>query len=233
TLFRSLTRLAALHDATARKALYATLDNQDEGARLAAAEGLAKLGDDAGKAVLHEVFANPASPNRLVAAVAQIPLGEYGGLALITQQLGAPDPATRPLAARPLGDRAEPRSLAALIALTRDKDWTVRIAAAAAIVAIVGLDPQVLAQASVDWTKGALESQDWAVRHAAAGVLADLPANQATPLLAWAISDPNPKVRLAASQSAGRMKSAAAAARGVGAGPAQTGPGVKEQPVQA
>jgi len=33
-------------------------------------------------------------------------------------------------------------------------------------------DPQVLAQASIDWTKGALESQDWAVRKAAAGVLA-------------------------------------------------------------
>jgi len=28
-----LTRLGALHDATARKALYAILDNQDEGAR--------------------------------------------------------------------------------------------------------------------------------------------------------------------------------------------------------
>lgn len=34
----------------------------------------------------------------------------------------------------------------------------------------------------MDWTKGALESQDWAVRHAAAGVLSDLPEKQAMPL---------------------------------------------------
>jgi len=228
-----LTRLAALHDAMARKALYATLDSKDEGVRLAAAEGLAKLGDDAGKIVLHEVFANPASPNRLVAAVAQIPLGDYAGLALLTQQLGAKAPATRRLAARALGDIGEHESLPALIALARDSDWTVRLAAAASVVAIVGLDPQVLAQASVDWTKGALESQDWAVRHAAAGVLADLPEKQAMPLLSWAISDPNPKVRLAASQSAGRMKSAAVAARIVVAVRSETDPGVKEQEVRA
>jgi HEAT repeat protein len=228
-----LTRLAALHDVTARKALYAILDNQDEGARLAAAEGLAKLGDDAGKTVLHEVLANPASPNRLVAAVAQIPLGEYGDLALITQQLGAKDPGPRRLAARALGDIGEPESLAALVALTGDKDWTVRIAAAAAVVAIVGLDPQVLAQASVDWTKGALESQDWAVRHAAAGVLADLPEKQAMPLLARAIADPNPKVRLAALRSAGKMKTAGALAKVLIAVKAETDPGVKEQHVKA
>ncbi|HEX3481362.1 MAG TPA: HEAT repeat domain-containing protein, partial [Kofleriaceae bacterium] len=228
-----LTRLAALHDAAARKALYAILDNPDEGARLAAAEGLAKLGDDAGKAVLHEVSANPASPNRLVAAVAQIPLGEYGGLALITQQLGAREPASRRLAARALGDIGEPSSLAALVALTRDPSWTVRIAAAAAVVSIVGLDPQVLAQASVDWTKGALESQDWAVRHAAAGVLADLPEKQAMPLLARAIADPDPKVRIAASRSAGRMKTAEAAAKVMVAVRTEIDPGVKEQQVKA
>src|ERR1041384_2862484 len=101
----------------------------------------AKLGDDAGKIVLHEVFANPASPNRLVAAVAQIPLGDYAGFALLTQQLGAKDPASRRLAARALGDIGEHESLPALIALARDSDWTVRLAAAASVIAIVGLDP--------------------------------------------------------------------------------------------
>ncbi|HEX7841191.1 MAG TPA: HEAT repeat domain-containing protein, partial [Kofleriaceae bacterium] len=193
-----LTKMTALRDASARKILYAILENKDEGARLAAAEGLAKLGDDAGRKVLQEVLANQASPNRLVAAVAQIPLGDYGGLEVITTKLDDKDPGTRQLAARGLGEIGERKSLPALIKLASDKDWTVRIAAAAAIVAIVGLDPQVLAQASVDWTKGALGSQDWAVRKAAAGVLADIPdEKQAVPLLAQAIADPDPKVRLA------------------------------------
>jgi HEAT repeat protein len=229
-----LTKMAALRDANARKILYAILENKDEGARLAAAEGLAKLGDDAGKKVLQDVLANQASPNRLVAAVAQIALGEYGGLELITAKLGDKDPGTRQLAARALGEIGERKSLPALLKLASDKDWTVRIAAAAAIVAIVGLDPQVLAQASVDWTKGALDSQDWAVRKAAAGVLADIPdEKQAVPLLAQAIVDQDPKVRLVASRSAGKMKSAAAAKQVVIAVAAETDPKVKEQQVMA
>ena len=228
-----LTKMAALRDANARKILYAILENKDEGARLAAAEGLAKLGDDAGKKVLQDVLANQASPNRLVAAVAQIPLGEYGGLEVITAKLGDKDPGTRQLAARALGEIGERKSLPALIKLASDKDWTVRIAAASAIVAIVGLDPQVLAQASVDWTKGALGSQDWAVRKAAAGVLADIPAKDAVPLLAQAIADKDPNVRREASKSAGKMKSAAAAAKVAFAVAAETDPNVKEQQVKA
>ncbi|TMQ11267.1 MAG: hypothetical protein E6J91_23760 [Deltaproteobacteria bacterium] len=228
-----LTRLTALHDAAARKLLYAILEHPDEGARLAAAEGLAKLGDDAGKKLLAGVLANPASPNRLVAAVAQIPLGEYGGLDLITEKLDDKDPGIRRLAARGLGEISERKSLPRLVALERDPDWTVRIAAAAAIVAIVGLDPQVLAQASVDWTRSALDSQDLAVRKAAAGVLADIPVNQAVPLLAQAIADPDPGVRLAASTSAGRIKSADAATRVASAVKTEVDPRVKEQQVKA
>ncbi len=228
-----LTRMAALRDASARKVLYALLEHQDEGARLAAAEGLAKLGDDAGKKVLADVFGNQASPNRLVAAVAQIPLGDYGGLDLITAGLRDKDPQTRRLAARALGEIGERKSLPALIALAGDKDWTVRISASAAIVAIVGLDPQVLAQASVDWTKSALDSQDLAVRKAAAGVLADIPVKDAVPLLAQAIADKDPVVRLAASKSAGKIKSADAAAKVADAVKAETDPGVKEQQVKA
>jgi len=228
-----LTRLAALRDASSRKVLYALLEHQDEGARLAAAEGLARLGDDAGKQVLADVFGNQASPNRLVAAVAQIPLGNYGGLDLITAGLRDKDPGTRRLAARALGDIGERKSLPALIALAGDKDWTVRISASAAIVAIVGLDPQVLAQASVDWTKSALDSQDLAVRKAAAGVLADIPVKDAVPLLAQAIADKDPVVRLAASRSAGKIKSADAAAKVADAVKTETDPGVKEQQVKA
>ncbi len=228
-----LTRMAALRDATARKTLYALLERDHENARLAAAEGLAKLGDDAGKKILEDVLANQASPNQLAAAVALIPLGEYGGFDLITAKLGDQDPAVRRLAARALGEIGERKSLAALIALSNDKDWTLRIAAATAIVSIVGLDPQVLSQASVDWTKSALESQDWAVRSAAAGVLADLPEGEGLPLLAQAIADKDPNVRLAAATSAARMKSADAAKKVAEAAKTETDPRVKERQVRA
>ncbi|HWU87177.1 MAG TPA: HEAT repeat domain-containing protein, partial [Kofleriaceae bacterium] len=228
-----LSRMAALRDGAARKTLYALLERDHEGARLAAAEALAKLGDDAGKKVLQDVLANAASPNRLTAAVALVSLGEYGGFDLIAEKLDAKDRDTRRLAARALGEIGERKSLRALIALSNDKDWTLRVAAAGAIVAIVGLDPQVLAQASVDWTKSALDSQDWAVRKAAAGVLADIPEKEAVPLLAQAIADKDPNVRLAAARSAGKMKSAEAAQQVVSSVKAEADPGVKEQQVKA
>ena len=230
-----LTKLAALRDAASRKVLTSLLDSDNESVRLAAAEGLARLGDDAGKKVMADVLANPGSPNRLVAAVAQIPLGEYGGVELLTEKLASKDAdaETKRLAARALGEIGQPKSLDALVPLAHDKDWTVRIAAAGAIVAIVGLDPVVLAQASVDWTKSALGSEDLAVRKAAAGVLSDIPAKDAVPLLAQAIADKNPEVRLAASRSAGKIKSADAAARVAAVVKDEKDPAVKEQQVRA
>jgi serine/threonine protein kinase/HEAT repeat protein len=228
-----LTKMAALHDAKARKLLYSILDSHDEGSRLAAAEGLARLGDDAGKKVLEDVYGNEASPNRLVATVALVPLGDYVGFDLITTKLADKDPEVRRLAARGLGEIGERKSVPSLVALANDGDWTVKIAAAAAVMAIVGLDPQVLAQASVDWTASALKSQDWAVRKAAAGVLGDMPEKDAVPLLASAIADPDPNVRLAASQSAGKMKTAEAATSVASAAKAEKDPKIKEEEVKA
>nr|HEX4312576.1 HEAT repeat domain-containing protein [Kofleriaceae bacterium] len=228
-----LTKMAALHDAQARKILYSLLDAKDEGSRLAAAEGLAKLGDDAGKKVLEDVYGNEASPNRLVASAALVPLGDYVGFDLLTQRLADKDAETRRLAARGLGDIGERKSVPALLALVGDKDWTVRISAAVALMAIVGLDPAVLAQASVDWTKSALQSEDWAVRKAAAGVLGDMPEKDAVPLLASAIADPDPNVRLAASHSAGKMKGADAANSVASAAKSEKDPKVKEDEVKA
>ncbi len=123
--------------------------------------------------------------------------------------------------------------LARLVALAGDPDWTVRLAVARAIVEIVGLDPMVLARAAVDWTKSALDSQDLAVRRAAAGVLADIPARDAIPLLAVAIADADPTVRREAARSAGKMKSAAAAAKVAYAVKWETDAAVKEQQVVA
>ena len=228
-----LTKMAALHDAQARKILYSLLDAKDEGSRLAAAEGLAKLGDDAGKKVLEDVYGNDASPNRLVAGAALVPLGDYVGFDLLTQRLADKDAETRRLAARGLGDIGERKSVPALLALASDKDWTVRISAAVALMAIVGLDPQVLAQASVDWTKSALQSEDWAVRKAAAGVLGDMPEKDAVPLLASAIADPDPNVRLAASHAAGKMHGAEAATSVASAAKAEKDPKVKEEEVKS
>jgi HEAT repeat protein len=228
-----LTKLAALHDAQARKILYSILDSKDEGARLAAAEGLAKLGDDGGKKALEAVIANEASPNRLVAAVALVPLGDYSGFELLSAKLADKDPDTRRLAARGLGEIGERKSVTALASLGGDKDWTVRVAAASAVMAIIGLDPAVLAQASVDWTKSALASEDWAVRKAAAGVLGDMPEKQAVPLLAQAIVDRDPKVRAAASKSAAKMKTPEAATKIAAVVVAEADPAVKEEQVKA
>ncbi len=228
-----LTKMAALHDAQARKLLYSILEAKDEGSRLAAAEGLARLGDDAGKKVLEDVYGNDASPNRLVATVALVPLGDYVGYDLITLRLTDKDPDTRRLAARGLGEIGERKSVKALLALTGDKDWSVKISAAQALIAIVGLAPEVLAQASVDWTRSALGSEDWAVRKAAASALGDLPEKQAVPLLAAAIADPDPKVRLAASTSARRMRGAEAATQVASAAKAEKDPKIKEEQVRA
>ncbi|HWO26062.1 MAG TPA: HEAT repeat domain-containing protein [Kofleriaceae bacterium] len=230
---RLLRHLVALRHEPSRKVLYAHLEDKQEGVRLAAAEALALLGDGAGKKVLAEVLANDASPNRLIAAVAQIPLGEYGGLDLITAKLHDRDPEVRRLAARALGEIGDSASLRPLQQLADDKSWMLRLAGSAALVAIVGLDPVVLAQASVDWTKSALGSQDMAVRKAAAGVLADIPEKAAVPLLAKAIADDEPSVRLAATQSAAKMKTPEAASALVAVVKTEKDPKIKEQQLKA
>ena len=66
-----------------------------------------------------------------------------------------------------------------------------------------------------------------------ARVLADIPEKEAVPLLAQAIKDEDPKVRLVAAQSAGKMKSPEAAAKVAEAAKTEADPGVKEQQVKA
>ncbi len=226
-------KLAALRDPGARQYLVGLLGHPNEGARIAAAEALAKLGDPAGRALLSSLAANPASPNRLVAAVAQIPLGDKAGAAVFTEMVADPAPENRRLAARGLGELGDRKSLPALVRLSGDGDWTVRVAAARAILEIVGLDPLMLARASVDWTRGALDSDDLAARRSAAGALAEIPAADALPLLARAVLDRDPAVRRSAAHSAGKMKTAAAAAQIAEATKLEKDAGVKEQQVKA
>jgi serine/threonine protein kinase/HEAT repeat protein len=206
-----LGKLAALREERARGVLYQLLEDKNERSRLAAAEGLARLGDEAALAPLKKTLDDAASPNRLVAAVALIPLGDYAGYDLLTEKLADPDPERRRLAARGLGEIGETASVTPLAGLLADPDHTVRVAGAVALLFIVGLDPALLAQASVDWAKGALDSQDWAVRAAGAGVLGDMIEEDAVPLLAQALVDDDKNVRRAAARSARKMKTPAAA----------------------
>jgi HEAT repeat protein len=232
-----LTKLAVLRAPSARDRLYELLESRDKGTRLAAAEGLVKLGDDTGKNVLQDAAADEASPNWIVAKAMLISLGEYRdadrSLDRIVEKLDPRHPETLQLAARALGDIGEPRCLPKLLALMDDESWTVRVAAASAILAIVRLDPQVLARTSVDWAKRLLDSQDEAVRRSALGVLAHLPEHEALPLLKKTLADPDPKVRIAASESAGAMKSPEAAALVAAAAQMETDPKVKAQHVRA
>ena len=61
---RFLTKLGRLRVARARAILLSTLEGNDERARLAAAEGLARLGDDSGRKAALAVLGSDASPNR-------------------------------------------------------------------------------------------------------------------------------------------------------------------------
>ncbi len=85
----------------------------------------------------------------------------------------------------------------------------------------------------MDWTKSALGSEDWAVRKAAAGTIGDLPEKQAVPLLAAAIADQDPNVRLAASTASRKMHSAEAATDVAQAAKQEKDPKVKEEQVKA
>ena len=229
-----LTKLAALRHAEARKILLASLDHSREGARLAAAEGLATLGDAAGRKPLLDVLASSASPeNRLVAAVALVRLGDHSGLDVITAKLGAKDLETAKLAARALGDLGAPASLPSLIPLLHDQQVALRVAAAAAIAAILRLDPQELARAALEEVSRGLHARDLPTRKAAAGALGDLPEQEALPLLAQALADEHAEVRLEAARSAGRLKLGASAGKIADAALKETDARGKEQLIRA
>jgi HEAT repeat protein len=228
-----LTKLAHLRFAQAKKMLYGLLSNPDVGVRVAAAEGLARLGDDAGKQVLKQAMADTASPYRPAAAVALVSLGDYSGAETLSKLLGHKDANVRRLAARGVGEIGDGNMLATLAGMLDDADKSVQLAAAVAIVQIARLDHGSLASASVDWAKTALRSEDWAVRDAAAKTVGDLPEKKAVPLLAQAIADKNPKVRIAAAVGARRLRGTKAARTVAAALDRETNKAVQEQQVKA
>ena len=201
-----LFKLAALRHEPAREGLLEALEHPDEGARMSAADALARLGDDAGRDVLERILADEASPNRIAAARALIALGDYSGFEFLVERLAAPEPAVRRQAARGLGEIGERDGARRLVELLDDDERSVGIAAATALILIAGLDAVLLAQSSVDWARSALGAEDGAARSAAARTLGDLEDEVALPLLAQVVVDEDPQVRKEAARSAGRMR---------------------------
>ncbi|MEM9490205.1 MAG: HEAT repeat domain-containing protein, partial [Myxococcota bacterium] len=209
-----LARLAQLGRAEAHEALRAFLDDDDEAMRLAAAEALARIGDDIGRETLASILSNEQSPtrNRALAAAALVTLGDYTGYKRLLAELDHKDPRIRSVCAAALQVIGERSSLHSLIKRSEnDPDASVRIRIAAAILFVLGLDPVLLTEASVEWTEEALRSDDWSVRAAASRTVGDLPNDKAEKLLAQAIADDDARVRKAVIRSAARIKTPAAA----------------------
>ncbi len=190
-----LARLARLRHQRAHDELVTLLEHNDEQVRLAAAKGMAWIGDDTGQEVLMNVFNDGQSAYRLDAAVALVWLGNYAGHAYLRDRLGDASAGVRRLSARTLGTIGDRDNLRKLTGLYEDRDHGVRIAAAAAVLFILGLDPRLLAQDSVDWVMATFHAEDWRIRQSAAAPLRYLEPAQAIPLLAQGIVDSEPQVR--------------------------------------
>jgi HEAT repeat protein len=190
-----LSRLARLGHARARTQLYKLLEHEDVLLRLSAARSLAWVGDETGKDVMLAIFNDGQSAHRVDAALGLVQLGDYAGHALLLDQLDHRDPELRRLAASGLGAIGDLDSARPLIALYGDPDRTVRIAAAAAVLFMLGLDPGVLVPEVASWVQTALRDEDWQVRRSAAEPLRYLPADEAIPLLTAGIVDKDVRVR--------------------------------------
>jgi HEAT repeat protein len=190
-----LSRLARLGHARARTQLYKLLAHEEVLLRLSAAKSLAWIGDETGKDVMLAIFNDGQSPHRVDAALGLVQLGDYAGHQLLLDQLAHRDPELRRLAASGLGAIGDLDSARPLIALYGDPDRTVRIAAAAAVLFMLGLDPGVLVPEVASWVQTALRDEDWQVRQSAAEPLRYLPADEAIPLLTAGIVDQDVRVR--------------------------------------
>jgi HEAT repeat protein len=205
-----LARLARLGHKRARTQLHALLEHEDELLRLSAARSLALIGDETGKDVLMVIFNDGQSLRRLDAAVGLAQLGDYSGAALLVDHLDHRDAEQRRVAARWLGAIGDLDSARPLMALYADPDRTVRIASAAGVLFLLGLEPALLVQESVSWVLTSLRSEDWQVRQSAAAPLRYLPPDQGIPLLTPGIVDPDPRVRRRFAEEAVHLGSGAA-----------------------
>jgi HEAT repeat protein len=225
-----LARLARLGHARARTQLHALLAHEDVLVRLSAARSLAGIGDETGKDAMLAVFNDGQSPHRVDAALGLVQLGDYSGHAFLLEQLDHRDPELRRLAATGLGAIGDFDSARPLIALYGDPDRTVRIAAAAAVLFMLNLDPAVLVPEVTSWVQAALRNEDWQVRRSAAEPLRYLPADEAIPLLTAGIVDQDVRVRRRFAEEAAHLGPRAAPVIAE-ALRFETDPGVQEQSI--
>jgi HEAT repeat protein len=180
--------------------------------RLGAARMLVQLGEESGRTFLREEVRKPG-PDQLLAARLLATPEETDAVALLRRVMEDKRSVqtTRVLSAQGLGgggDSLDARLLGTQFdpALLHE----LRQAAAIAVLAIAGRDPNTLSAQSLAWARGALSDRDWMVREAAAAALGDNDSADSLGMLTGAMRDPTARVRQAAVRSLGQRKTAAA-----------------------
>ena len=203
-----LEQLSDLGHHPARDRLHELVKHENPEIALAAAETLARLGDQAGRTMLEDTLSDGRASNRerTRAALALAEIGEYDGYEYMYECLSSADPTLRRYCAEGLRYVGSWDSLHALFERYQDPNPRVRIAAATAVLFILGLSPTVLARESVDWVRTMMSSTRWQDREQAALVVSVLPVADAIPLLARGLADPEPRVRLNFAKNAAALK---------------------------
>lgn len=196
-------------------------------ARIAAIEALGAIGQPAAIDSLRALAegADMAIAQPALAALARMPDDAAG--AILLRALAAADPERRLAAVQALGDRRELRAVRELARLARsDDDESVRDGAVDALAAVGGEEavralvalaeePRRSAHAvvalaglgeeQIEWVGRGLRHEDAAVRCAVVEALARMRHRAASSLLATALVDETPVVRLAAAHALGRL----------------------------
>ncbi|GAB4569001.1 MAG: hypothetical protein Tsb0020_22960 [Haliangiales bacterium] len=203
-----LEQLSDLGHHPARDRLHELVKHENPEIALAAAETLARLGDQAGRTMLEDTLSDGRASDRerTRAALALAEIGEYDGYEYMYECLSGDDPTLRRYCAEGLRYVGSWDSLHALFERYQDPNPRVRIAAATAVLFILGLSPTVLARESIDWVRTMMSSTRWQDREQAALVVSVLPAADAIPLLARGLADPEPRVRLKFAENAAALK---------------------------
>ncbi len=130
----ALVTVAAFSDPADVSHFEQALTDQDVGIRFAAVEALQKWGRDESLPLLRKAAADPWSPLiRVFAAQAELSLGDQGGLAVLYSSLEDRSWIVRALAARYLGDYAEPDDYTKLLKVVDQESRNDFVSAEAAI----------------------------------------------------------------------------------------------------
>jgi cyclophilin family peptidyl-prolyl cis-trans isomerase/HEAT repeat protein len=172
----------------------------------AAAWGLARIGTPLARRILSEAgdlrTREPLAACWIAAAMAAHPDSQY--FASLRTLLVHEDATARAAGARAVGKHGNRRWNVALLRLVSDRDWRVR---AAALLAVAELgDPAHPDASAREFCAALLTDEHALVREAAASALDSLGLGPHAALLAPALGDPVPAVRLAALRCAARWR---------------------------